>query len=77
MTKGHQEGKGWLVQFQACLFTNARECCCLQLILNDEEVKIKTAMWMRQNADFLKEMKGICIVSGDEFNMISMCCLHI
>jgi len=31
----------------------------LQLILNDEEVKIKTAMWMRQNADFLKEMKGI------------------
>jgi len=35
----------------------------LQLILNDEEVKIKTAMWMRQNADFLKEMKGICIVN--------------
>jgi len=31
----------------------------LQLILDEEEVKIKTAMWMRQNADFLKEMKGI------------------
>ena len=42
----------------------------LQLILNDEEVKIKTAMWMRQNADFLKEMRGICVVA--EFNMISV-----
>jgi hypothetical protein len=28
-----------------------------KLILSEEEVKIKTAMWMRQNADFLKEMK--------------------
>jgi len=34
----------------------------LQFILNEAEVKIKTAMWMRQNADFLKEMKGMCMI---------------
>jgi len=34
--------------------------CSVQLILNEQEVKIKTTMWMRQNADYLKEMKGSC-----------------
>lgn len=42
----------------------------VQLILNEEEVKIKTAMWMRQNADFLIEMKGICLASAVEFHLV-------
>ncbi|ESN96004.1 hypothetical protein HELRODRAFT_193467 [Helobdella robusta] len=28
-----------------------------EMILNSDEVRIKTAIWMRENADFLKEMK--------------------
>ena len=30
-----------------------------QFILSDDEVRIKTTIWMRANADFLKELKGI------------------
>ena len=45
--------------------------CCAQLILNEAEVKIKTAMWMRQNADFLKEMKGAALfITIFKFNVL-------
>lgn len=30
----------------------------LQYILNEKEVKIKTELWLLQNADYLKEQKG-------------------
>ena len=29
-----------------------------QFILSEDEVKIKTTIWMRANADFLQELKG-------------------
>lgn len=36
------------------------ECflCLLQYILNDTEVQVKTELWMKQNAEYLKEQKG-------------------
>lgn len=30
----------------------------LQYILNDTEVQVKTELWMKQNAEYLKEQKG-------------------
>lgn len=30
----------------------------LQYILNDKEVQVKTELWMKQNAEYLKEQKG-------------------
>lgn len=30
----------------------------LQYILNDKEVEVKTELWMKQNAEYLKEQKG-------------------
>lgn len=30
----------------------------LQYILNEKEVQVKTELWMKQNADYLKEQKG-------------------
>lgn len=32
--------------------------CVLQYILNDQEVEVKTELWMKQNAEYLKEQKG-------------------
>lgn len=31
---------------------------CLQYLLSDHEVKVKTALWMAENSDYLKEQKG-------------------
>lgn len=39
------------------------ECILLQYILNDKEVEVKTELWMKQNADYLKEQKGQDILS--------------
>lgn len=33
-------------------------CCLLQYILNEKEVEVKTELWTKQNADYLKEQKG-------------------
>lgn len=33
-------------------------CFCLQYILNEKEVEVKTELWMKQNAEYLKEQKG-------------------
>lgn len=30
----------------------------LQYLLSDHEVKVKTALWMAENSDYLKEQKG-------------------
>lgn len=30
----------------------------LQYILNEKEVQVKTELWMKQNAEYLKEQKG-------------------
>lgn len=30
----------------------------MQYLLSDSEVKIKTALWMAENSDYLKEQKG-------------------
>lgn len=30
----------------------------LQYLLSEKEIKVKTALWMAENADFLKEQKG-------------------
>ena len=30
----------------------------LQYLLDDNEIKIKTAVWMAENSDYLKEQKG-------------------
>ena len=30
----------------------------LQYILNDKEVQVKTELWMKQNAEYLREQKG-------------------
>lgn len=30
----------------------------LQYILNDSEVQVKTELWMKQNAEYLKEQQG-------------------
>lgn len=35
----------------------------LQYILNDKEVEVKTELWMKQNAEYLKEQKGQHILS--------------
>lgn len=35
-----------------------RFLCLLQYILNDTEVQVKTELWMKQNAEYLKEQKG-------------------
>lgn len=40
----------------------------LQYLLNTEEVKIKTALWMAENSDYLKEQKGTFLAC----NMISV-----
>lgn len=32
--------------------------CVLQYILNDTEVEVKTELWMKQNAEYLKEQRG-------------------
>lgn len=32
--------------------------CVLQYILNDKEVQVKTELWIKQNAEYLKEQKG-------------------
>lgn len=34
----------------------------LQYILNDTEVQVKTELWMKQNAEYLKEQKGQTLV---------------
>lgn len=34
------------------------ELLLLQYILNDKEVEVKTELWMKQNAEYLKEQKG-------------------
>ena len=31
----------------------------LQYLLDDNEIKIKTALWMAENSDYLKEQKGV------------------
>lgn len=35
----------------------------MQYLLNDNEVKIKTALWMVENSDYLKEQRGTEVVS--------------
>ena len=37
---------------------NTKTICCYQFLLNDDEVKIKTFLWTKANADYLKELKG-------------------
>lgn len=32
--------------------------CVLQYILNDTEVQVKTELWMKHNAEYLKEQRG-------------------
>lgn len=32
------------------------------MILNEDEVKIKTIRWMREHADYLRELKGLFII---------------
>lgn len=39
-------------------FNNVRLLPCLQYLLSDNEIKIKTALWMAENSDYLKEQKG-------------------
>lgn len=31
---------------------------CLQYLLSEQEVKVKTALWMAENSDYLKEQRG-------------------
>ena len=31
---------------------------CMQMLLSEDEVKIKTQLWFAENADFLKEQEG-------------------
>ena len=31
---------------------------CSQMLLSEEEVKIKTRLWFAENADYLKELEG-------------------
>lgn len=31
---------------------------CLQYLLSEHEVKVKTALWMAENSDYLKEQRG-------------------
>lgn len=40
------------------LTVRASFLCLLQYILNDTEVQVKTELWMKQNAEYLKEQKG-------------------
>lgn len=37
---------------------NVRLSPCVQYLLSDNEIKIKTALWMAENSDYLKEQKG-------------------
>lgn len=37
----------------------------LQYLLSDKEIKVKTALWMAENSDYLKEQKG----TFSEYNM--------
>lgn len=41
--------------YVAC--SDARDCW-LQYLLSDQEIQVKTALWMAENADYLKEQKG-------------------
>lgn len=36
----------------------ALHLCCLQMLLSEEEVKIKTQLWFAENGDYLKEQEG-------------------
>jgi hypothetical protein len=29
------------------------------MLLNDEEIKLKTSIWMAENADYLKTLEGV------------------
>ena len=40
------------------LQTDAGSSCVLQYILDNNEVQVKTELWMKQNAEYLKEQKG-------------------
>ena len=31
---------------------------CCQMLLSEEEVRIKTQLWFAENADYLKELEG-------------------
>ena len=33
------------------------------MILNEDEVKIKTIRWMREHAEYLKELKGLLFIA--------------
>lgn len=39
-------------------FTPLNSAASLQYLLSDKEIKVKTALWMAENSDYLKEQKG-------------------
>lgn len=49
----------------------------LQYILNDKEVEVKTELWMKQNAEYLKEQKGQEFFLRQETPQLSMSSLHL
>jgi len=57
-------------------------CSSLQYLLSDYEVQVKTALWMAENSDYLKEQKGtfniiiiIIVVLWSNASMLSVLCL--
>ena len=44
------------------MFVQLFYICFLQMLLNDEEIKLKTSIWMAENADYLKTLEGIDIL---------------
>ena len=43
----------YAVRYISCMV-----CFPYKMLLNDEEIKAKTALWMTENGEYLKEMEG-------------------
>ena len=37
----------------------------LQCLLNEEEIEIKTKLWMEENKDYLEKQKGLCLTNNN------------
>lgn len=41
-------------------------CCSAQYILNEAEARVKAELWMRENAEYLREQRGKCLPPAGE-----------
>lgn len=42
------------------------------VILNEEEIKIKTQVWMELNKEYLQEQEGTCPFTGRKFSIVKL-----